>query len=451
MIKYFTFLILILSINLKAQNYIYNYDFETADNNNSDWPSNVGQVDKMTSWESRTYSTSTKTIHSPDWINYNGSGTQTLWPIVPQTHSGKGMIGMSNYELIQQLFNSGNPLTGETYHTLSMWVYIPSNSPTDCRLKIMFSQNRLKYKNENILTGNQQVSDLCTQDYIDYHNLLSSYTTIHEFDFNNLNLPKDSWQKISFSFKTPPNSVLNNYDVFAMELRKNGYTPTSIAGNCSDSYIYIDDISLTKSDFCNAACAPNLGTITHGTFQNAMYVLGIPFNVIFQNAIGIELRVFDRWGAQIAFVDAFDPNGLKDIGYSDYQFLWSGADIYGNPLFPQDVYNYTLRYWNCKEDHTYTDALVYLPTNIGGQAQHPNFHIYDLIDCCPNDRYIQNTTYVGDYIHTAKNNIWAGDHVTNSQAYGLVIVNSGVKVKYVAKNISIQSGFYVQQIGRAHV
>jgi hypothetical protein len=230
-----------------------------------------------------------------------------------------------------------------------------------------------------------------------------------------------------------------------MELRKNGYDPGVLVSPCQDSYIFIDDLSLVKSDFCNAACAPNLEAITHGTFQNAMLVLGVPFNVIFQNAIGIEFRLFNSWGSQIAFVDAFDPNGLKDSGYSDYQFLWSGADANSNPLFPQGVYNYTLRYWNCKEDNTYTNSLTYLPTNNGGQAQHPNNHIYDLIDCCPNERYIQNTTYIGDYIHTAKNNIWAGDHVTNSQPFGSVIINSGVSVKYIAKNISIQSGFFVQQ------
>ena len=69
-------------------------------------------------------------------------------------------------------------------------------------------------------------------------------------------------------------------------------------------------------------------------------------------------------------------------------------------------------------------------------------------DCCPNDRYIQNITYVGNYIETAKNNIYAGNSVTNTQTFGDVIINSGVTVKYVAKNIHIQNGFTVNPGGK---
>lgn len=432
------FLVLILNITTKSQNsnYIFNYDFETLKNGSS-WPTGVGQADNMSSWETRTQQLGTLYMHSPDWINSNGSGNQTSWPRPLNAHTGNGMIGMTNYELIQQLFNNGNNMDGSTFHTISMWVYMPSTSSKNCRLKIMFAKNRLKYKNENLITGNQNSNDHCNQDYIDYHNSLSSYTTIHEFDFNNINITYDTWQKVSFTFKTPPSNVLNDYDFFAMELRKNGYNPGSVSGNCEDSYIFIDDISLVKSDFCNAACAPNLGNITYGNIPNVMfsnYAWG--FTVV--NAIGIDFTLYDRWGQVILDTEsAFDPNGLIDAGYPNYAFGWN------SPGLPEDTYIYTLKMWNCHQTINKAGQILIInqgsPSSLGYNIQN-----FELNDCCPNDRYIQNTTYIGDYIHTAKNNIWAGHHVTNSQPFGLVIVNSGVDVKYVAKNISIQSGFVVQ-------
>lgn len=442
--SYFLLFMVALYFNVKSQNYIYNYDFETADGGNS-WPTGVAQADKMTSWETRTKSVGSLDLHSPDWINSNGTGVQTIMGVHPSAHTGSGMIGMTNYELIQQNFNSGSSLEAETYHNISMWVYMPANSSKNCRLKIMFSNSRLKYKNENILTGSQQSSDLCTNDYIDYHNSLSSWTTIHEFDFNNLNLTYDSWQKISFTFKTPPNSILNNYDFFAMELRKNGYNPSSIAGNCEDSYIFIDDISLVKSTFCDAACAPNLGSITHGTFANAMfsnYAWGFTVN----NAIGIEFTLYDRWGiAAISTETAFDPNGLIDAGYSDYAFGWNALNN-NNQVFPEDTYPYILKIYNCNETINHVGSIYIIgngyPSSLGY-----NIHNFELNDCCPNDRYIQNVTYLNDYIETAKNNIFAGNNVTTSVANGNVIIGYGVDVKYVAKNINIQSGFSVMPGG----
>ena len=91
------FLILTLYYNARSQNYIYNYDFETADGGNS-WPTDVAQADKMTSWETRTKSVGTIDLHSPDWINNNGTGTQTILGVHPSPHGGNGMIGMTNYE-----------------------------------------------------------------------------------------------------------------------------------------------------------------------------------------------------------------------------------------------------------------------------------------------------------------------------------------------------------------
>jgi hypothetical protein len=165
-------LILILSFCIKSQNYIYNFDFETADGGNS-WPTAVAQADKMTSWETRTFSTGSTDLHSPDWINLNGTGVQTIKGVHPGPHTGSGMIGMTNYELIQQQFNN-QAMDGETYHTISMWVYMPSPESKNCRLRIMFAQNKLKYDDESIIPAQQNLSDLCTEKYTQFSNLLSS-------------------------------------------------------------------------------------------------------------------------------------------------------------------------------------------------------------------------------------------------------------------------------------
>lgn len=441
--KIYLFLLLLYSANNFAQyvgsttvgrssahNLIYNNGFETADAQGV--PDNVGQADRLESWEDR--KSDPGNVHSPDWI-YNGLQSPIA---IPTPASGKGMIDMGNYELIQQDFKNEDMKGGELY-VVSMYIYIPtliseggiSNSSLNCYL----GENRFKYKSED-------AADECTPDYTDYKTL-NQRILIASWNISSAAYPNvNGWTKITQVFRAPAN--VNFWDFFMIDLRQNDYDPAGFGLHCKDGFVFIDEVSLEEVDQCGKTCSPNLGAIQYSTIPNAIIANDAPgFTMLIKDAMGINFTVFDSGGLEIYNQNAYDPNGLVDAGYSDYYFSWTGQKPDGS-LFPEDVYVYQLRLWNCKYDQTYTNSLTYL-VGSGGATQGYDIKNTQLIDCCPQFLEIQDKEYYsGTTIEKADVSITAGENFTTSFPIGPVICHSGSDVVYVSNTINLLTGFSVE-------
>ena len=255
---------------------------------------------------------------------------------------------------------------------------------------------------------------------------------------------------ISLVFRAPSNH--NFWDYFMIELRQNDYDASGTGDHCHDGYIYIDEVALEEVDQCGKVCSPSdLGPIQHSTVPNVMITnsSGTSFTMLIKNATGINFTVYDTGGLEIYNQNAYDPNGLVDVGYSDYYFSWTGQKPDGS-LFPSDVYAYTLRLWNCDYEGTFLNSLSYF-VGTGSAIQGYDIQNTALIDCCPNILEIQNKEYVsGLTIEKADISITAGENFTASFPIGPVVLHNGSDVKYVSNTITILPGFSVEPGAQYH-
>lgn len=343
------------------------------------------------------------------------------------------------------------------HYTVSMEVVLsdifPSSWNGTGRLKVGLAKNRVQYKIETN-------ADLrCTEDYVTYEDgLFQDIRIIGSFDLNMTAYPPaEGWKRISASFRAWDN--IDAYDWFFIDVEIPGYNPPSIpSNNCFGDFVYVDDVSLKRAEFCTSPCSPDLGPITHSTLPDAMVAngynpqLGIgPFNMLIENAMGIDFRVFADWqfNAPIWQQYAFDPNGLKDAGWPDYQLYWIGEDANGN-VFPQSgSYWYYLKMWNCLPANMIVyqqQSLTYL-VGSGNFEQPPDIVNYELDDCCDDHAYFQNTTFTGYFRKDVHDHITAGENVT-AGTQGPVVVSSNANVLFHAGNaINLEPGFSVSPGG----
>ncbi|MGQ0829655.1 MAG: T9SS type A sorting domain-containing protein [Bacteroidota bacterium] len=427
-----------------AGNLLFNGGFETADGQG--YPNGLAQVNNLESWESRVKTVQTagglRRFHSPDWV-YNGQHSE--YSPAPTPVSGSGVVGMLNYELIQQNFRNEEMKAGELY-VVSMYIYLYSSTQggtiDNSSLKCYLAKQGVHYKSEDNITQQQE----CSQQYVDYQTINNQLLEIGSWNLNLSNYPNtNGWTKISAVFRAPSNTF--NWDYFMIDLRQNNYTSSGSFDHCYDGYVFIDEVSLEEVDQCGKTCSPGLGAIQYSTMPNAIVANNAPgFTMLIKDAMGINFTVFNRWGEEIYNQNAYDPNGLKDTGYPDYYFSWTGQKPDGS-LFPQDVYTYTLRLWNCSYDQTYTSSLTYLIGN-GSATQGYDLHNTQLADCCIDYLEIQNKQYFsGVTIEKADNYIIAGTYI-NSTPNGPVICRSGSDVKYVSELIILHPGFSVESGGK---
>ncbi len=209
-------------------------------------------------------------------------------------------------------------------------------------------------------------------------------------------------------------------------------------------YIYVDDVSVNALPLCYHICIPQLSSITYSTIPNAMIGnTNKTFRVLIENAMGIEFIMFDTWGGEFYHYNSFDPNGLKNPGYSDFLLEWNGNNDQGNNV-PQDVYVIYLRMWNCNEQIIINNlSLTVFPPSEPAFVI-PEIHNNVLADCCEDFKYYQNIEFTGTFRKDVNDFIMAGENVTSGPT-GPVIVKSGANVKFVAGNqIIIEPGFSVE-------
>ncbi len=439
-------------------NYIYNPDFEAMDPGAN--PTTQGAVDDLQSWETRTklveYGTQDYFLHSPDLYTANyspaaaGGLNQLTFNVTPPTpHSGANMVGMLPYELIQQRFNNQAMDDGELY-TLSMYIWLPDNDPTwfqSHALDVFLAKNRVEYKKEN--------GEICQQDYVDYN--IDNVLNLNErFDIGqkNLNLtsfPTDQWHRVSFTFKAP-NNIQASWDWLVIDVKKTNYQDncqTDPCDACFGAYLFIDDVSLQKADYCNALCSPPRfmqGPInfTGRSVNDQIISSCYPWYIPVQNAIGIQLEVYNRWGELIHEQNALDVNVLKDVGYNDYLFAWLGEASNGNYIY-DGSYPFKLHIWNCNHNLEIVGDMTNVYGGCSGSVQGEDIVNPELNDCCPRVIYIQNKIYSGPQLMPkigADERIFAGSNVNPGSPNGPVIVQAGVTLKYIAGiEVRLEPGF----------
>lgn len=410
-------------------------------------------------------------LHSPDYYDHTinlpaGNCTGEFGSIggFPKlsigARSGNRYMGIGTYELIQQEYVSS--LVPGLHYTLSLELVLSDMFPSSWngtgRLKVGLAKSRVKYKSEDNL------DKVCTEDYVTYQeDLFQDIHIIGSFDLNMEDYPPaEGWKRISASFRAWDN--IDAYDWIFIDVEIPGYNPASTFSDmCFGDFVYIDDISLQRSEFCTSPCTPDLGQLEYWRYVDNTQTYGVPptgvivggsagqsFNIFVENAMGIDFTVFNHLGEEIYNQYAFDPNGLKDEGYPDYWFSWSGEDHAGNFLYPGNtVLVYNLRLWNCDPGsliYYIGNELAYTPGNLDN-VQGYDIVNYELIDCCEDHAYFQNTTFTSQYRKDVHDFISAGANVTTG-TQGPVVVSSSANVLFHAGNaINLEPGFSVMPGG----
>jgi hypothetical protein len=370
-------------------------------------------------------------------------------------------MGIGTYELLQQAYVSS--LVPGQHYTVSMEVVLSSLFPSTWsgtgRLKVGLAKNRVKYKSE------VNSNDLCTANYVSYEDSpLQDIRIIGSFDLDmSAYPPSEGWKRIAASFRAWDN--IDSYDWLFIDVEIPDYTPNSSPSvDCFGDFVYIDEVSLKRAEYCSSPCTPSLGALTYWRYVNNVPTYGVPptgvtvggtgaqsFYMYVENAMGIDFTVFNRWTGEVLYNQyAFDPNGLKDSGHIDYWFTWTGEDNNGNYLYPSTtVLVYNLRMWNCSPGSLVNyigNELAYVPSNLNS-VQSYDIVNYDLDDCCDDYAYFQNTTFTGVFREDVDDFITAGENVTTG-TQGPVVVASNANVLFHAGSaVNLEPGFSVASGG----
>jgi hypothetical protein len=256
-----------------------------------------------------------------------------------------------------------------------------------------------------------------------------------------------------------------------------GDNTTSNIYGFSTNYIFIDNVSLEILDFCDHPCASNLGPVQFGedainnntasdlnTLPNAMVgnCIGCVVEVNGQNQIAnrftllnknvniFKFTVFSSWGQIEHKTELYSLSPLTNAGYSDWLFDWNGFGNVNGADLPADVYTYQIEMRACNNGG-YVNAsksLTLLGINQPPAHQPPLPNVYASEACCPNERYIQNTTFetAHNYKHKVDEFILIGPDVDPSP-----FVQNGEVIFEPRTNVLFEAGNYVEFIPGASI
>lgn len=466
----------------KAQDMVYNGSFEDGD-----LPFEWAQFRYATNWHSQgvLYTPDSDDVwgHSPDYFDDQTPFAPVFDPNVGMragvaptgvtAHTGHRFAGLDDYELIQQKYGN-NMLQERRFYTVSLFIR-PSSYffAGTSNLRIFLANNEFQYQNSN------NSASLCTPPYMSY-NEPSHVQELASIPIDLATYPANLWSRVSATFYVSE-ELNETFKWLVIDMNSGGN-----AQACGMHYIFVDDVSFVRAEYCASVCAPDLPSPSNGTVQNVMvadaFCPGAPycadcinrypyscniendwecmpqyyndncccpikfFEMWIADAVGVNFWVRSRWGAQDIVYERheFDANGLKFPGQSYFVLQWMGRDGNGQHL-PAGVYDYELEYWNCTpgSEHSIESSLYY---EAGDEyyAQPPEVVNGLLENCCPNHLYFQNYTFSGLVEEHASTFITAGSNVT-SGAVGPVVVPSTSNVTFRAgEAINLEPGFMVE-------
>jgi len=401
--------IAVLSFTANTQNLITNGSFELG----SSMPDANAQVDRLNGWED---------MNTSDWffngthpsfssIGGNGvcnSGTNTT----TLAHTGSGFVGFGGCEGVQSKLTAKTPK--EKLVTISFW-WSPANYE-DTKINVYLLEDQVANSIPNC--NNPGINN-------DFHRVVN---------VNSAGADAEHFPGTWYYYESQPFLIIDRqYEWLAIK-------GEGIGAVASCDYIYIDDVSVTSTSACYHICTPkDVVSFTQIVGQPNVLATAMIGNssanwdMLVTNAADIEFEVFNRWGNSVFYYHAYDPNGLKDLGYTDYDFEWNGEDNDGDRLpFGQYSFNLTLK--NCRHFLKYLAEPLFIIPALTTPVQNPPTQVNVLNKCCKPNKTYNNITFqtfredVDDFIHAGTG--------------GPTIVPINTTVKFYAGNeIVLGNGF----------
>ena len=176
------------------------------------------------------------------------------------------------------------------------------------------------------------------------------------------------------------------------------------------------------------------------------------FKLLIENVNHFKFTVWSDAGGSDCIVhsqEIYSLHPLSDFGYSDWLFVWNGfannSSFCSSPTnLPQDGYTYMVELYSCSGSDLIEIEFIALLGILNPPAYQPplpNFNVSE--SCCPNERYIQNTTFetAQNYKHKVDEFILIGPDV-NPSPY----VQNGEVIFEPRTNVLFEAGNYVEFI-----
>lgn len=469
--KLFLFVFIATNIVCYGQmtNLVQNSSFEEFEAMHPNSPNNHNEFKHLKYWKRINTSDAYSTLPGKITGTYNanieyspplGSDFWSLGAATLTPHSGNGYAGLGQCE--GGRIDLSSPIEpGHWAHVKFYCTFRGSNSSAHISILLTTTLSA-----NNIYDFNSQGGDE-NCDGID----ASRTHLISEHDLTSGQFTSGIWTLFeTYIF----NNTDKNLDSFFI-LGPLGNSPR--VGGYSKNYIYIDDVEVFSLDFCEHPCASDLGPVQFGedainnntasdlnTLPNAMVgncdgcivevngqnQIANRFTLLNKNVNIFKFTVFSSWGQIEHKTELYSLSPLTNAGYSDWLFDWNGFGNINGADLPADVYTYQIEMRACNNDG-YVNAsksLTLLGINQPPAHQPPLPNVYTSEACCPNERYIQNTTFetAHDYKHKVDEFILIGPDVNPSP-----FIQNGEVIFEPRTNVLFEAGNYVEFIPGASI
>ena len=391
--------------------------------------------------------------HSPDWFYYISGNNNNCYSEKVESKFETHYVGFAPYELIQQKLTNSNKLVVGKKYRVDFNIYNPvkteqvQNYPNYTLLNVILSKNKIKYKKENS-------KFYCTEKY-KKHTTPGDEILLYSLDMGTVPVaqqnpqffyPKSNWQKVSFIF-TAQNSFINAYNWVSFEL-----VNKDINYGCTTSYIYLDDISLYETDFCNLdPCDRTDGPIAAsgphrvGPDPNDLHA---PFCVNKLDNVSEAKDIYILWnGDEVSHLpNVYSVNGIYNPIY------WNGKTGGGGQTAGQVWYTWSMRIFNACGEYDYAvnffkDGDVSTVIDVPPVNPPYNNSVVTPLPCCEAqpDIYVQNVIIYGSGLaeYVAMNNIYTAGNVIVQYDADNVIFQAG-------NEIHLTPGFHAQAGSHFH-
>ena len=413
-------LLLFSFIQAASQNLVPNSSFE----NGSSAPTGPGLVNNLNNWI---------TLNSSEWhyeSTYIGevrtSGDGLCSPYVSgilNAHTGQGYIGFGSCEGAQVELTSKTK-TKDYFTTISFW-WTPMHQE-DTEINIYLLEDQAPEDALDVSSG----TSICSNPNIDEDFRL--VIPVNSGGPDAVHFP-GTW----YHFQSQPMIIRDKeYEWLLIKGEK------AFGAQNSCNYMFVDDVTVECTPVCGNICTPK-EKVSFEQIQGQPNVLANAIRgnsvenwfMIVKNATEIEFRIFSNASQEFFTYLAYDPNGLKDPGYSDYLFEWNGEDNNGNTV-QEGLYNFNLKIKNCNSQIiNVAKPLFIFPAQSAPIRNYPTQQNL-LENCCKPNATFDNITFQNGFREDVDDFINAGTGTGN------VIVPESSSVRFHAGNkIILGSGF----------
>lgn len=459
----FTFLILILiGFSVRSQNLIQNGSFEEFQSLYPNAPNGQNDFCHLTHWQSIHTAEAYSNLPNKILATYNPtseyivpiSGSTPFWELGPNIllpNSGNGYAGFGQCEGGKIQLN--NPIEPKHWAKITFFCSF-RGANTTVQISMILAKSGI---GNGIYDFNENDPDLILSDC---NGINPNQTHIkNSYSITSGSFPPGVWTQFeAYLF----NSTSENLDHFFFlgPLGSGEYT-----GGTSKDYIFVDDFEVSSLDFCDHPCAFSFGDVIHSTLPNAMVgncdgcivdmngsqIIANRFTLLLENVNIFKFNVFNEWGCGVNSTEIYSLKPIMDDGFSNWLFNWNGFANLNNScstpgdLIHPDTYVYTISLEACNAggfmEETKSIDLIGI---LNPPAIIPPVPMVDYVEsCCPDYRYIQNTTFetTKSYNHKVQDFILVGPNV--NPELGATI---GPVVFENRTNVTLEAGNFVEFI-----